>query len=1371
MAHAAKLGALTDDLISAITPSTSHRDARQLRHLKDSALRTFKTQHHVRVNQFEIDAKLEGLLEKFYVLNNEPLADALKPRLDELAAIPNKWRPEVLALLLALSDRPAEKTNIDKALEIVPDEPVEQQLTWAEIIADDPLDEEGIWDDVEYESDYSEHRAPSLSDESIGEPTTSTSASSLDQQDLASLARAFVILKDHELLDQVKDIRDRITSTHSGSELTELQVIRQVLLMLHGLPTDLFELRASGRVRTRYSCRIANIASSTLDRLLQEVALLGSQITVVRRFVASNQQSVVLQSFQAAVQVQLSELGRTLSSIEQDFLQQDSSTVVSLLNVHAEVDRVARPLVRLGSLIPDDAHKHNVRALRLLDNLFEQACNLQLIGEDEESTKVADLFFKCLEPYLRPIRLWMTEGKLITSNELFFVRSDHESSDRGSIWHSRFKLLREVDGSVFAPGFMKSLAERIFKAGKSVMLLETLGHKPDVYQRSQQSLDLARIMQSVDNALLPFSETFKLALNRFADALEGSETKLLRQILMSQCGLQRTIVAVNHVYFGVNGAHFQNFAYGIFHRIDRGSGWDDRFLLTELAQTAFEPIGAVMSDHITVRVKPRNDQGSISTHGRRADMLGRIVVEYSEWTLSIMASHSKEQRVRELLALRQHLSWFATTWKGYVCEVLSVVSAQLKIDLEAAADVDGMVAAFHTFQLDLTSKLLQHENLAPIQGSILAILELYEDLALEWRDAVKHICNRAPRPTPRQLVIQQNFSARRDRPEVDETADLTEDEDDSESHRQHDQSRATLQQQIRHQSTKPSAEAAKQSRISRLEARLPRFLARYIKPLRNAPISHITAFLVLHELTAIIPLFGLTFAFHKFDWLPPVFSEGYWVKEGVEKFGRYFRRKGWIRDADGEGFEDDKNRKGFAKWWPRGEDGVRLLVDCNRICDHKSAAAIEIGIESLAYTELCKDIDSADQESKMASPQIKRCASGSCFRDGTLHCAKCKVTFYCSKTCQKDHWTKHKKHCTLYKPMPKGTFEFLKLNRDTRDKIYEDLLVAHYTPDQQAEHDSLINATGDRFHIRNSLDQVKGRLEISPGTPLWGIKGYQPLVHARGLLNANKQINNELTSTFFSKNTFLISVGEHFRYAITGQLFSYKLDTASLAQIKNLVISVGAHFDIKQPRHGDGVAALKHNFNHIVKSLDVLGNKLDSLTIRFVSCFHGRVEEMRAQIDALLTQSNARPVQVMRQDGTVRFYTSAFDLADAFETLRAPVKTFEIYGDVPGQVIQRLNRKFGVGVQDNKDSGTVSSIFIPSTTASRPTNHDTTGQRRKRLAELVKGMAAKNPNDKKMAAFAEQIAGMPIRSREVGAMLTDPPTPEEMEVLRRRMDE
>lgn len=110
------------------------------------------------------------------------------------------------------------------------------------------------------------------------------------------------------------------------------------------------------------------------------------------------------------------------------------------------------------------------------------------------------------------------------------------------------------------------------------------------------------------------------------------------------------------------------------------------------------------------------------------------------------------------------------------------------------------------------------------------------------------------------------------------------------------------------------------SHLARIEARLPRFLHRHTTPLRNAPISHITAFLLLHELTAIVPLFGLAAAFHYFNWLPPFLAEGRWVKDGTEKFGRYLRRKGWIEDEAREGAQS-------GKWYGRGEGGVRVVVE------------------------------------------------------------------------------------------------------------------------------------------------------------------------------------------------------------------------------------------------------------------------------------------------------------------------------------------------------------------------------------------------------------------------------------------------------------
>lgn len=109
------------------------------------------------------------------------------------------------------------------------------------------------------------------------------------------------------------------------------------------------------------------------------------------------------------------------------------------------------------------------------------------------------------------------------------------------------------------------------------------------------------------------------------------------------------------------------------------------------------------------------------------------------------------------------------------------------------------------------------------------------------------------------------------------------------------------------------------SRLTRLTARLPRFLQRYTASLISAPLTHISAFLLLHEITAIVPLFALTGIFHYTRWLPPYISEGQWISNGVEMFGNYFRRKGWL------GEEEYARRH---KWWGRGEGGVRIVVEC-----------------------------------------------------------------------------------------------------------------------------------------------------------------------------------------------------------------------------------------------------------------------------------------------------------------------------------------------------------------------------------------------------------------------------------------------------------
>ncbi|TLS26350.1 hypothetical protein PpBr36_05552 [Pyricularia pennisetigena] len=112
--------------------------------------------------------------------------------------------------------------------------------------------------------------------------------------------------------------------------------------------------------------------------------------------------------------------------------------------------------------------------------------------------------------------------------------------------------------------------------------------------------------------------------------------------------------------------------------------------------------------------------------------------------------------------------------------------------------------------------------------------------------------------------------------------------------------------------TKPPSEATPPSAIRRFVARLPRPLRPYVVRLESAPLSHAAAFLILHELTAIVPLLALFALFHYTDLhVAPVawVAERYgpYVEEGLAKFERYFRRKGWFgldKAAAGDGEQD-----------------------------------------------------------------------------------------------------------------------------------------------------------------------------------------------------------------------------------------------------------------------------------------------------------------------------------------------------------------------------------------------------------------------------------------------------------------------------------
>lgn len=146
-------------------------------------------------------------------------------------------------------------------------------------------------------------------------------------------------------------------------------------------------------------------------------------------------------------------------------------------------------------------------------------------------------------------------------------------------------------------------------------------------------------------------------------------------------------------------------------------------------------------------------------------------------------------------------------------------------------------------------------------------------------------------------------------------------------------------------SASPSAtEAAaskQQSRADRILSRLPRGMQGYAGRLRSAPLSHVVAFLVLHELTAVVPLLGLFGLFHyggasaaPIGYMMEHY--GSYVREGAARFERYFTRKGWFGfgGEDGEaaagagigGGEAEGDDAVMSRW--EGSDGkYRIVVE------------------------------------------------------------------------------------------------------------------------------------------------------------------------------------------------------------------------------------------------------------------------------------------------------------------------------------------------------------------------------------------------------------------------------------------------------------
>ncbi|PKY03813.1 hypothetical protein P168DRAFT_270367 [Aspergillus campestris IBT 28561] len=769
MAVVASVGTLTEELITAVAKPDRINDPR-FKSLKRRAEATLRSNAHPRTDQFAVAKQLEGLQEKFQVLDKDDLADALRLRLVELEEHRSSWFPEILSLLLQLANRPAQYSTVDR-LERVAPKPEAKGLSWSDI---DPAGtaycDDDIWESVDYGASSSEDDLTSLSSDR-DEPRTRPQSSVAPEEDYVISEDVFSSGEDEDLVASIKSAQFWREEKHadglqqdgiSSRVITELQMVRETISMLQGLPTSLFwRLDDSIEVDRRYT--LAHLSNGVLVALLRELCSTGAKIDTLRRFSQTSQSIAYMQTFHRRIDAILGGFDAYLSRIESRYLSRNLEVTVSLLQLCQDVRQESKLLLLLAEVVSQFRSGSN-EPIKCLDLLYDEVCGLQAAGDDAEFMSLAELFFACFETYARPIRLWMEAGLLEDSSEKsFFIHKSRSDSDLRTLWQDWYSL-DDASGLVNAPKFIRPLVHKIFITGKSMVFLRHLNaYDGDVGTPRKTSLALEDVFSDSQSArYLPFYMLFESAFGKIVDQNHSLTSALLRQELDKRCGLWVSLQALECIYFGRDMSVFSPIDNKIFDLIDRGKGaWRDRYLLTDVAQSALSALPFIDPSRLIVRTNEAHSPRDQASSSRSVSMLDMIAFDYVlPWPIANIitkpailryqriaiflmqirrakhtivqqyARHAADRTVQHnahslSYALHHNMLWFLNTLYSHLTDfVISTSTLALQKSLSAAEDVTAMIDAHNAYLSSLEAQLLLSANLAPLLQATTSLLDL-----------------------------------------------------------------------------------------------------------------------------------------------------------------------------------------------------------------------------------------------------------------------------------------------------------------------------------------------------------------------------------------------------------------------------------------------------------------------------------------------------------------------------------------------------------------------------------------------------------------------------------------------------------------------
>lgn len=708
---------------------------------------------------------MDGLEERFRVNGRDALADALAEKRAALAETPSRWHPELLFLLLELSDQPLFNSKLSDLESLRPrlDE-AEPTLRWEEIAEEDGWDEDAaIWRSIKYtDSSDDEVYEDDLKSESEVSSVSSASPVGRTASDLIIHPED---IKQLNLIRNAQEWRsDALPTDATGHArkipVTEFHILREVLFMLQGFDTTLFD--SKGSVNPAF--QMAHLAWETHKALIGHFSEAGRQLSILRKFVALSQTSSHLQVFRDSVASRLRDFDLTVSEIERGLVAPKDHIVVSLLSIKGRLAPSLEPLACLSSIVAQMLAKSKSGDFLFLELLFDEASLAQLAGKLPVYEFLTRIFVECFHVYLRPIRLWMDEGRLLPDDKIFFVSESPTQVAPSKIWQDQFRLRQATDGTLHAPKFLRPAANKIFNAGKKIVVLKRLGRftpSASLAEDREPALDYETICTE-GFELAPFPELFDAAFDRWIQSKYSSTSLTLRNILFSECGLWKALDALQYLYFMSEGAATEAFTNNLFSKLDALiPTWNNRYALTNVAQEAFSAL--LDPTRLSINVAPDGLRLS-APHTRDSvrTALPTVTVTYRlAWPIQMILSEeslSHYQSIYTLLlqvrralyalhrqkmlenywtddenweeratyySIRANLLWFCNVIQTYFATlVLAPNSAKMKQDMAAAHDVDAMISIHSAFLKRVIDEACLGSRLTPIRESVLDMFDL-----------------------------------------------------------------------------------------------------------------------------------------------------------------------------------------------------------------------------------------------------------------------------------------------------------------------------------------------------------------------------------------------------------------------------------------------------------------------------------------------------------------------------------------------------------------------------------------------------------------------------------------------------------------------